>query len=106
VSDVAAAQEPPITLSKWLEQLIERLSDPAVRGTHPKWRLRMCVHDNDQSWAEVLDGDKVVMTFAHKPRDDGLMHRVVEIPFSVLLTCGELYQDSKDKLEQRGDPGL
>lgn len=102
------AAEPTITLGKWLEELIERLSDPAVRSelsaSSGEWSLRMCVdqREPDASWAEVVVGDLVMMRFQKRPRSDRVQ-RIVSVPFKALLICGELWEDSKAKLATRDE---
>jgi hypothetical protein len=74
-----------------------------------KWTLRLCSPGKDkpgESWAEVGyrtdSGDfVVVMKFGKQPRALGRFERVTELPFSLLMTSGELLQDTKEHEARR-----
>ena len=112
MSESASTSIETVTLSKWLEQLIDRMSDPAARAEMlakygNRWSLCLCHDKKDpkKSWAETRyvtpQGTLVLDYFGHEPRSNEKMQRVCELPLKAILVCGELWEDSKAKMASR-----
>jgi hypothetical protein len=113
MSETTSAPAETLTIGLWLEQLIERMSDPVARAEMAakygdRWSLCLCADDKEpkKSWAEVryqtAQGILVLESFSHGPRRlSDKMQRVCELPLKAILVCGELLEDSKAKMASR-----
>ena len=112
MSESISASVETQTLGTWLDQLVERMADPAERAEMvtkygDRWSLCLCYDDKDPkgSWAETrcktAQGNLVLESFGHKPRSNDKMHRICELPLRAILVCGELFEDSKAKMAAR-----